>query len=392
MKEIIVEEIVAKTAFSKPVFLDDGYILLSPYIQFTDELRKRLLKWNFTAVFTDGDPIEPTLGAGAVDEEDGGQPAAARSLEDEEQKNQAAAFFQTLVDFLENSFERFKSKEELRILDFTEKAKNVMTELKDNKRFILNIDDSISSEKSYVLIHSAKTAMLSLLIADYLKLPSFKQVDVGTAALLHEIGLMKIPESIYLSNRALNPQEKKTLAAHPVIGFRILKGAGFPDTVCLAVLEQNERLDGSGMPRQLKGDKISTLGRILAVATSFSAATSNRPYRQAIDGHAGLVDLLKDAGKRYDDKALAALVLTLSLYPLGTHVKMSNGSIGIVVKENPDNPRFPAVKLLIDGKGSPYADQPVVQTREGDEVFITGSIRKDEIAQLNISGTSNNDL
>jgi HD-GYP domain-containing protein (c-di-GMP phosphodiesterase class II) len=228
-------------------------------------------------------------------------------------------------------------------------------------------------------VHSVKTAVLSLAIADYLKLPPFRQMDLGIAAYLHEVGLLKIPDRLYLTDRALSEKERKALAAHPVLGFRVLKAAGFPAPACVAVLEQNERIDGSGHPRGITGDRISLYGRILAVTSSFNAATSSRPYRSGIDGHAGMMDLLKDAGKRYDEKVCAALVYTLSLYPIGTYVRMTNGSIGLAVKSNPEDPRFPIVKLLVDGDGNPYPQQPLLQTHESDEVRIDRPLTKEEL-------------
>jgi HD-GYP domain-containing protein (c-di-GMP phosphodiesterase class II) len=170
--------------------------------------------------------------------------------------------------------------------------------------------------------------------------------------------------------------------AHPVIGYRILKNAGFPANACVAVLEHNERIDGSGLPRKLRGDQISDFGRILAVATSYNAATSTRPYKAGIDGHSGVMDLLKDAGKRYDEKALAALLFTLSLYPIGTYVRMTDSSVGIVVRANERDPKYPQVKLIIDEKGNRYSEQPIVQTREGDEVTIESSLSRDELIAI----------
>ena len=167
-----------------------------------------------------------------------------------------------------------------------------------------------------------------------------------------------------------------------MLGYRILKGIGFPQNACIAVLEHNERLDGTGFPRKLSGDKISEYGKILSVASSYNAAISKRLYKAGIDGHLGLMDLIKEAGKRYDEKAIAALVYTLSLYPIGTHVRMSNGAIGLVVNANAEDPRHPLIKLIIDENGNRFQEQPTVQTREGDEITIEDSLSKEELRRV----------
>ena len=244
---------------------------------------------------------------------------------------------------------------------------------------MLSLDDAESPGTTFLTTHSVKTAVLALAIADHMKMAPFKQIDLGLAGLLHEVGLMKFPEELYLTDRSITPQEKQNLMAHPVLGYRVLKEIGFPQNTCVAVLEHNERMDGSGLPRKITGPQISEYGRILGVATSYNAATSQRPYKTEIDGHAGLMDLLKDAGKRYDEKILTALVYTLSLYPIGTYVQMSNGAIGLVVKANNEDPRHPLIKLIVDEKGGRYQEQPTVQTREGDDIKIENAFSRDEL-------------
>ncbi len=380
MKKVALNELTGAAYFSEAVYLDSGYILASPDVPVTREVKNRLVAWGFRNIYTEGEQTSaPPISA--VEESSEG-PEITKSYEDEQGKKEAVAFYKQTVTFLEGVFDRFKEKDELRLNELTEKVKEIIVELKRNRRFMLSLRDEDSPAKTFVATHSVKTAILALALAENLKMPQFKQIDVGLAGLLHQIGLLKIPDKLYLSDRKLNDQEKKTIGAHPVIGFRMLKSLEFPPNTCRAVLEHNERLDGSGFPRRIKGDDISLNGRILAVASSYNAATSKRPYKPGIDGHAGLMDLLKDAGKRYDEKVLAALVYTLSLFPIGTYVKMSNGAIGIVVKSNSEDPKYPMVKLLLDEKSNRYAEQPVVQTRENDEVTIQQGLSKEEVEKI----------
>jgi HD-GYP domain-containing protein (c-di-GMP phosphodiesterase class II) len=378
MKEIPVSELKPQTYFTQPVYLDDNYILLATDVPTTTDLISRLKSWGYTSVFTDGEPTQSTNEIQA----ESSQGEIAQSLEDEERRKRANIYFKSVTDFLETAFSIFKAKEELRISDFADTIKAMIGEIKANRVFMLNLEDTAVSTSSHVITHSVKTAIFTLAIADYLKMPLFKQIDLGTAALLHQIGLLKIPESIYLSEKPLSPSERKVLVAHPVLGFRILRAAEFSAIVCQAVLEHNERLDGTGHPRRVTGDKISLYGKIIAVTSSYNAATSKRPYKPAIDGHSGLMDLVKNAGKKYDERVLAALVHILSLYPIGTHIVMSNGALGTVVQANNEDPKHPVVKLLVDENGTPYTNPPIVHTREGDEVVISRTMNADELTKL----------
>ena len=378
MKEFPVDKLKVQTYFTEPVYLDDGYILLAAEVPITTDLLHRLAAWGYRTVLTDGEPAESPQET----DFDSASGEIAQSLEDEQRSQRADKYFKSVVDFLDKAFTVFKAREEISIVNFADAVKAMISEIKANRQFVLNLEESKATASSYIVTHSVKTAILTLALADYLKMPPFKQIDIGTAALLHQIGLLKIPESVYLSEKPLSPSEKKVLMAHPVLGFRILKAASFPAVVCQAVLDHNERLDGTGFPRRISGEKISLYGRIIGVASSYSAATSKRPYKTAIDGHSGLIDLVREAGKRYDEKILAALIYVLSLYPIGSYIVMSNGALGTVVQSNPEDPKHPVVKLMVDENGAPYTNPPVVHTREGDEVVISRSMNPEELVKL----------
>ena len=221
MKELPVSELKVQTYFTEPVYLDDGYILLAADVPITTDLINRLGKWGYRTVLTDGEPAESPQEAA----NDAAPGEIAQSLEDEERKQRSDSYFKSVVDFLDGAFTVFKAREEISIVNFANTVKQMISEIKANRQFILNLEDSKADASTHIVTHSVKTAILTLALADYLKMPPFKQIDIGTAALLHQIGLLKIPESVYLSEKPLSPQEKKALMAHPVLGFRILKAA-----------------------------------------------------------------------------------------------------------------------------------------------------------------------
>ncbi|MDP3177175.1 MAG: HD domain-containing phosphohydrolase, partial [Spirochaetaceae bacterium] len=160
----------------------------------------------------------------------------------------------------------------------------------------------------------------------------------------------------------LSPQEKKAMTAHPVLGYNLLKEQGIPLAVCLAALEHHERVNGSGYPRALTSEKISLYSKIIMVTCSYDAVTASRPYKEAKDGYSGMVDILKNEGKQYDDVVIKALVYSLSIFPIGTQVMLSNGKGAVVVDVNPENPRYPVVQVL--GVKNPDGTDLVMKTSE----------------------------
>ena len=207
------------------------------------------------------------------------------------ERQEITEFYQNEVIKVQTIYKRFMEKEELRIDEITDIIKEIISTLKSSRRFLLSIPFTSHPEDEYLASSCLKTAILCLAVGDFLKLPPHKLIEVGMAGLLHKIGMMKIPRQIYMSDRPLSPNERKTIYAHPIIGYRILKAASFPTTVALAILEHAEHVDGTGYPRKLLGDKISLFGKIVAVASAYNGAISRRPYKQERDGHTGIMDL-----------------------------------------------------------------------------------------------------
>jgi HD-GYP domain-containing protein (c-di-GMP phosphodiesterase class II) len=291
-------------------------------------------------------------------------------------------FSDTLI-FTEKIFTNFVTMNDLPIRPISDKLKELIDVIKSKKRFILRLTEMEASNQNYIVAHSVKTTILCITIGLHLKLPTHKLIDLGMAALLHEIGMIKLPPQLYMSNKVLSLQEKKAITAHVVLGYKILKTFSFPMSVCLAVLEHHEHMDGTGYPRNLTNEKISTNARIITICDAYAALISKRPYRGAKDGHSSILDLLKDRGKRYDENLVRTLVFNLSIFPIGTFVALQNGSKGKVFETNEENPKSPAVLILIDSSGRAINDHMIVQTDE-QENRILRPLTPEEITALNL--------
>ena len=379
MNKILISSIPPNAYFSAPVYLDDKFILLSQDIPVGETLLKRLRTWGYSYVFSDGQPtsapVLPTLS---------GQTETITlddDVKDQDQFKIAQGFFKELLDFIEQIFTDFVTKNELSIAKITEKLKDLITRVKEQRNYLLRLADLSSQLKNYIVVHTAKTAILSLAIGMQMKLPPHKLIELGMAALLHEIGMIRLPPQLYMSNRILTPEEKRAITAHPIIGYKILKTFSFPVTVCLTVLEHHEHIDGTGYPRQLSGDRISLPARILAVAGSYAALVSKRPYREGKDGHTSLLDLLRGKNTHYDENVLRVLIFVVSLYPIGTYVQLVNGSKGVVIEPNLENPRYPLVKIYIADTGDPLKEPILVKT-DTEGTKIVRVLTKEEILQI----------
>ena len=129
---------------------------------------------------------------------------------------------------------------------------------------------------------------------------------VRTAALLHDVGKLAVPEHILAKPGPLTPEEFQKVRIHPQVGAEILAGVPFPYPVAPLILSHHERWDGRGYPAGLKGDEIPMGARILCVVDCFDALTSDRPYHRLINSEAALAILQQDSGKAFDPQVVTA--------------------------------------------------------------------------------------
>jgi len=135
--------------------------------------------------------------------------------------------------------------------------------------------------------------------------------SVRTAALLHDIGNMAVPEHILSKPDALTPEEFERMKIHPRVGAEILGNVPFGAPVSLLVLSHHERWDGLGYPAGLRGEEIPLGARILAIADCYSTLQSDRPYRPACTADEAITVLREHSGTAFDPALVELLVAKL---------------------------------------------------------------------------------
>jgi HD-GYP domain-containing protein (c-di-GMP phosphodiesterase class II) len=234
-------------------------------------------------------------------------------------------------------------------------------------------------ELNFQVIHTMTATIIALSIGVSLKLPQEQLLELGVAALLHEIGITQFPTAINFYKPELTMKDRKAILSCPILGYNLLTSLNFPQAVCTAVLQYHERENGSGYPQKLKGDQIGLYAKIIGVSCSFEAMTANRPHKKAKDLHTAILYFLKNTEKQYDGAVTKALVNVLSPYPIGLYVVLANGTKGQVVDVNPANPLFPVVQLM----GIPRIGKSYVQTVQDQGLSIARTFTKEEFDKLN---------
>ena len=175
---------------------------------------------------------------------------------------------------------------------------------------------SIQARDFYTEEHSLRVTRMAVNLARALKCPEQDIESLKIAGTLHDIGKIAIPDRILLKTNELSAAEYKIIQDHPVIGENILKPMLLFDREREIILYHHERWDGSGYPRGLTGADIPYLSRILSVADSFDAMTTDRPYRRAMPLKIVLDEFKRNNCKQFDGEILDCFLnICLAQYP-----------------------------------------------------------------------------
>ncbi|MDX2251452.1 MAG: HD domain-containing phosphohydrolase, partial [Nitrospira sp.] len=169
---------------------------------------------------------------------------------------------------------------------------------------------------------------------------------LALGGLVHDIGLFAVPGSLIAKAGRLTTDERMLIEQHPNLGAQVIHRLG-PEYHWLTqvVLQAHERVDGCGYPNRLKGRQIGEMAQILGVVDVFDALVSDRPYRRRLLPHEAVKELLVVERTAFPREILKALIEQLSVYPLGTTVRLTTGEAATVERVNSRYPLRPVVHI-----------------------------------------------
>ncbi|WP_186578161.1 HD-GYP domain-containing protein [Aquibacillus kalidii] len=332
MKLVATKSITEGTELAKTIYSDNGQVLIKKDIKLTKRMLKRLHQLGITYVyikdaFTEDIIVNPPIS--------------------EELRIEAIQMVKTsFKDFQDNKVKSNGYLLEKTGTKMTEMVSNIVSEVK-NRDEVLSILSDILISDDYIFSHSINVTIYSLALATELGLPNKQIHQIGLGAMLHDVGKVFIPEPILNKTARLTNHEFDIIKSHSEEGFNFLrKSSNIPLLVAHCAFQHHERLDGSGYPRGLTDKDIHPYGKLMAIADVFDAVTSNRVYRDAMLPHEGLEILYAGSGTLFDTKMLEAFRKTVAIYPNGISVDLSNGSTGIVVRQNKNLNDRPVVRIM----------------------------------------------
>jgi putative nucleotidyltransferase with HDIG domain len=217
---------------------------------------------------------------------------------------------------LELARQKYRRSLENRVREKTAELSRALRDLESSySQTLWTLVAALDAREHETSDHSQRVVRYTLAIARRVGYPEQDLPELGRGALLHDIGKIGVPDAILLKPGKLDPAEWTEMRKHPQIGYDILKSVDFLKRSAEVVLCHQERFDGGGYPRGLVGEDIPLTARIFAIADTFDAMTSNRPYRKALDPEIARQEIDRCAGSQFDPRCAEAF-LSMSLADL----------------------------------------------------------------------------
>lgn len=183
-------------------------------------------------------------------------------------------------------------------------------QLSDSYRNTISaLSNAVDARDAYTAGHSERVTKISLLIGENLGLSADEMKKLEYAALFHDIGKIGIPDHILLKNSKLTDEEFAIIQKHPEMGVNILKSIEFLDDILPIIMHHHERYIGNGYPDKLSGERIPLCSKIISVADTYDAMTSNRPYRKKLQHEVAVDEILRNKQVQFDARIVDAFLV-----------------------------------------------------------------------------------
>ena len=225
----------------------------------------------------------------------------------------------------------------------------------------------LKKKHEYTALHSMRVCVLALALGRHLGYSEEKLNILGTGALLHDIGKLRVPAEIIDKPDALTREEFEIMKLHVPYGVKILENAeGISATALEVVGRHHERYSGTGYAVGLQGDAIGEFGLISAIVDTYDAITSDRSYHLSLSGADALKIIYEGRQRAYHPWLTEQFIQCMGIFPIGSIVELSTGGIGVVITANRQRRLRPRVALVL----SPDK-QPLTPVRIVDLMIVT---------------------
>lgn len=311
---------------ARPVINSDGQILLQADMMLTSTYIKRLQRLGFDVVFIKDDRL---------DDVELHIPLSAQTRE---------LAYQTVSALMMQVNTGHANRLNVDLMQKT--VREMIDDLLYSSDIVTNLLD-IQGFDDYTFHHSVNTTVLGLILGIASGYSETRLLELGMGILMHDVGKTRVPSEILNKPTPLSHEEFEVIKKHTIYGYEILRqNRDLSLTSAHVALQHQEKWDGSGYPRGLKGSEIHEYGRVAAVADVYEALTSKRIYRPALQPYQAYEYIVAHSGTHFEPRILSIFAKHVAVYPNGCGISLNNGQRGNVIRQNPSFPGRPYVRMF----------------------------------------------
>ncbi|GFZ86842.1 HD family phosphohydrolase [Compostibacillus humi] len=249
------------------------------------------------------------------------------------------------VEDVRNIFGEIRETKKIPLNELRESIIPIVYEVSDSK-YLLPLLSALQAKDDYTYRHNIAVGAIANLIGKWMGLDQQQLLQLTVAGLLHDVGKMLIPETILNKPGKLTYQEFIIMQKHTIYGYEILKETiGVTHRQALVALQHHERMDGSGYPMGIKGDKIDLFSRIVAVADVFHAMTSRRVYQDQFPFYKVVSEIERSMFDSLDPAISIVFIEKIMSALIGSSILLSDGRAGKIVMVPKNYPTRPLIQV-----------------------------------------------
>ncbi|MBE5961473.1 MAG: HD domain-containing protein [Lachnospiraceae bacterium] len=276
---------------------------------------------------------------------------------------------------VKNTIEKYSYCGDVQLKEITKVAEDIMDDILSEPEVMYNVS-CVRDRTESTYSHSINVSALSVMLAIRLGLGEERVRDIAIGSLLHDIGLVYIPQ--YLLGKDLetcSEKQVKEIRSHVIIGYSVLEREKWlSNRAKEIILSHHERCDGSGYPMRLRANKLHLDTKIVALCDEFDnqvygSFTPKRKVKDVIEY------LVSQADAKFDFRVVKVFNESVAAYPNGTYVITSENEVGIVVRQNEKMPIRPVIRMITDADGHSYEQYVEKDLTKDLTLFIRDSIQ-----------------
>jgi len=228
--------------------------------------------------------------------------------------------------------------------------------------------------------HTIDVTFTALMVGKGMDYDVGMQLKLGLAAFFENVGMYRIPTSLFKKKGKLDKKEIKMILKHPSDSHEILRQMGERyQWLAEIALQVHERSDGSGYPYGLRKGEIYELSSIIGLVDTYITMIGERPYRKKLVSTNAIKFIVEDAENLFPPKIRKIFLNQITLFPINTYIRMNNKSIGRVLATDKQRAMRPIIEILYDGEGNKLQKRELIRLSENPLLYITGCVDEKEL-------------